>query len=306
VANLADLMGTAFGIALSKLSLPIVPTFMALSAGYLIASRKEVDSVEMPYLNRARLAYAARTFLETGLVPGIEEANAREPLLPWGSYGQSRTFLGSSIHDAFDSPADLERALTQHRFTDSFYLTYKQSTGHVHVLFREGVKKDDFLRAAFLSHVLVHKLDREDRDRALVRLRAGFLPNGQVVLRLPSFVQEQLLRVMGAGFASASPPGPGVAAAAEAAAAAKGGKGGKGGKGKGGNGQQQVGGWAPSGSTPALAGSTREAVPEALQYSQAQGEALYRDFLAQCKAKGWNIQGTLLNPKDNRIRNINI
>ncbi len=26
-------------------------------AGYLIASRKEVDSVELPYMNRARLAY---------------------------------------------------------------------------------------------------------------------------------------------------------------------------------------------------------------------------------------------------------
>lgn len=68
VANLADILGTAFGIALARLNLPIVPTFGVLSVGYLLASRKEVDSVELPYLNRARLSYAARTFLHTGLL----------------------------------------------------------------------------------------------------------------------------------------------------------------------------------------------------------------------------------------------
>lgn len=40
VANLADILGTLAGIALSKARLPMVPTFAVLSAGYLIASRK--------------------------------------------------------------------------------------------------------------------------------------------------------------------------------------------------------------------------------------------------------------------------
>eukprot|EP00878_Enallax_costatus_P040738 GHUV01047098.1.p1 GENE.GHUV01047098.1~~GHUV01047098.1.p1 ORF type:complete len:163 (+),score=19.72 GHUV01047098.1:196-684(+) len=44
----------------------MVPTFVCLSAGYLLASRKEVDSVELPYLNRARLAYTSTHFLDTG------------------------------------------------------------------------------------------------------------------------------------------------------------------------------------------------------------------------------------------------
>jgi hypothetical protein len=44
----------------------MVPTFVALSCGYLLASRKEVDSVELPYLNRARLAYTATKFLGSG------------------------------------------------------------------------------------------------------------------------------------------------------------------------------------------------------------------------------------------------
>ena len=39
MANLADVVGTAFGIALAKANLPVVPTFCALSLGYLMASR---------------------------------------------------------------------------------------------------------------------------------------------------------------------------------------------------------------------------------------------------------------------------
>lgn len=58
VANLADIIGTVMGIGLSKARLPLVPTFCALSVGYLLASRREVDSVQLPYLNRARMAVA--------------------------------------------------------------------------------------------------------------------------------------------------------------------------------------------------------------------------------------------------------
>jgi hypothetical protein len=66
VANLADILGTLAGIMLSKWKLPMVPTFVVLSCGYLLASRKEVDSVELPYLNRARLALTSTHFLKTG------------------------------------------------------------------------------------------------------------------------------------------------------------------------------------------------------------------------------------------------
>jgi hypothetical protein len=68
VANLADILGTLVGIALSKARLPLVPTFAVLSCGYLVASRREVDSVELPYFNRARLAYSSCRFLATGQV----------------------------------------------------------------------------------------------------------------------------------------------------------------------------------------------------------------------------------------------
>lgn len=149
MANLADVVGTAAGIALAKFNLPVLPTFCLLSLGYLYSSRcalvalrlahvavlcrfhplpglaglpllpgrnwmlqvaarwmlggdvaslaptsgtpglgarvhrmsrqrtysppcplclcrREVDSVVLPYLNRARLSYTARSFLSTG------------------------------------------------------------------------------------------------------------------------------------------------------------------------------------------------------------------------------------------------
>lgn len=186
VANLADLMGTAMGIALSKLSLPVIPTFMLLSAGYLYASRKEVDSVELPYLNRARLAYTARKFLETGTVPSVEEGNAQEPLLPFGPYAtQSRILLGSAVTDACDAPADLDAALERNRPQDPFVITYRPCTGHAHILLKEGVQSEDILRAAFLSHVMLYRLDKQDREKELVRVRVGALPQGQVVIRMP-------------------------------------------------------------------------------------------------------------------------
>ena len=47
----------------------MVPTFCLLSAGYLYASRQIVVTMKLPYLVRARLTFAARTFVATGVVP---------------------------------------------------------------------------------------------------------------------------------------------------------------------------------------------------------------------------------------------
>ena len=91
VANLADIAGTFLGIALCRLNARLVPTFMLLSAGYLYASRQEIDAVVFSYMNRARLAYSAATFLQTGAVPTVLEANQREPLLPWAQVSPACT-----------------------------------------------------------------------------------------------------------------------------------------------------------------------------------------------------------------------
>lgn len=52
VANLSDILGVSFGIGISRFNWPIGINFLLLSTGYLIASRKEVDSVILPYMNQ--------------------------------------------------------------------------------------------------------------------------------------------------------------------------------------------------------------------------------------------------------------
>ena len=161
VANLADIIGTLLGIALSKAKLPLVPTFCFLSLGYLVASRKEVDSVELPYLNRARMAYSMKTYLSQGLVPGVCEANNNEWLIPFGGYHQSRIILGSCIGDAFLSFSDLSSVAPLFS-SEKFILSYRFDTRQAHVILREGAVNDDFMRAAFASHVLLHLADSSE------------------------------------------------------------------------------------------------------------------------------------------------
>jgi hypothetical protein len=52
VANLSDILGVIVGIGLSKLKWHIAATFALLSFGYLFASRMEVDSVVLPFMNQ--------------------------------------------------------------------------------------------------------------------------------------------------------------------------------------------------------------------------------------------------------------
>jgi hypothetical protein len=127
VANLADVLGTLGGIALSKWAkAPPVPAFCVLSAGYLLASRREVDSVQLPYLNRARLAYAAAAFFERGEAPGVPEANAGEPLLPWGGrLHQGRVRLGATVEEACAGPAHLAHSAALYR-GQRYILTWRR------------------------------------------------------------------------------------------------------------------------------------------------------------------------------------
>ena len=66
VANLSDILGVGVGIALSKLNWHIAFTFGLLSCGYLFASRMEVDSVVLPYMNQVRMGYLQRLANEPG------------------------------------------------------------------------------------------------------------------------------------------------------------------------------------------------------------------------------------------------
>lgn len=158
VANLADVVGTVFGIILAKANMPVLPTFLVLSAGYLVASRREVDSVELPYLNRARLSYAARKFLSTGSLPSLKEGNAKEPLLPWADPTQGRIVLGATVAEACAGPEEFELALKTFQGRQ-YALIYNPHIKTVFALLRHGIDGEEVLKAALEAHCILHMVE---------------------------------------------------------------------------------------------------------------------------------------------------
>lgn len=128
------------------------------AVGYLISSRKEVDSVELPYFNRARLSYAAKKFFTTGTAPGIGEANIREALLPWNDPAFGKVVLGASIEEACPSPASLDLALSQFPKSEHI-LHYRKDSKKLFVLLRDGSTTESVLKGAFAAHLFIHLLD---------------------------------------------------------------------------------------------------------------------------------------------------
>lgn len=127
------------------------------AAGYLLSSRKEVDSVELPYFNRARLSYVSKRFFDTGKAPDITEANIKEALLPWGDPSFGRIVLGASVKEACPTPEDFEAARTL--FSQSPHmLTFRKDTGKLYVMLRQGASTEDVLLGAFQAQVFLHLL----------------------------------------------------------------------------------------------------------------------------------------------------
>jgi hypothetical protein len=65
---------------------------------------------------------------DAGTVPGLEEANRNEPLLPWGRYGQNRVVLGARVDEACAGPSKLREALAATGDLP-FALTYRRVKG---------------------------------------------------------------------------------------------------------------------------------------------------------------------------------
>ncbi|KAF6257569.1 vitamin B6 photo-protection and homoeostasis-domain-containing protein [Scenedesmus sp. NREL 46B-D3] len=308
VANLADILGTLAGILLSKGKLPMVPTFAVLSCGYLLASRKEVDSVELPYLNRARLAYTATKFLGSGTVPGVKEANKNEPLLPWGRYHQGRVVLGSRVEAACATPGDLHHAAGLYKH-EKYILCFRSDTKKVHILLRQGAQPTDCLKAAFSAHVLLHMLDEE-----------------QIQAAPASIISSSPAADAGSLVAASSSASSSSSTAALAAAADSSNSGRKGLRRLFGGRNQQ-----PSGQAEAAAAAAAAAAPltgadlvhatwkklaivlpwnsdpgseyyhRLLERSKCAVDSLYSDFSRQADRQGWKLGQTMLNPKEARL-----
>ncbi len=176
IANLSDVVGTAFGILLTRSKrVSTVPAFAILSVGYLVSSRLEVATVQLPYFNKARLGLAIDEYLRSGAVPCISEINAREPMLPWNPkyLRTTRVILGASVAEACDGAEDLERALADTPASSNSVLTYRSIGGKnglkrvvVYVMLKRKVGGSNSSRTqaayegCFKGLILQHVLDR--------------------------------------------------------------------------------------------------------------------------------------------------
>eukprot|EP00878_Enallax_costatus_P016994 GHUV01017842.1.p1 GENE.GHUV01017842.1~~GHUV01017842.1.p1 ORF type:complete len:446 (+),score=164.94 GHUV01017842.1:1291-2628(+) len=301
VANLADILGTLAGILLSKWRLPMVPTFVCLSAGYLLASRKEVDSVELPYLNRARLAYTSTHFLDTGIVPTVYEANHNEPLLPWGRYHQGRVVLGSRVEAACATPGDLHHAASLYK-QEKYIICYRADKKKVHILLRQGAGPADCLKAAFSAHVFLHMLDKEQGHEADSSLPSANSSNTLTAAAANSTgAAASAVRHADSNSSSRKQRSrrkqKNAADAAEANAAAL----------------SLTGAdlvretWKKlTVAFPWSSEPSSEYYEKLLERSKCAVDSLYSDFARQADKQGWKLSQTMLNPKEARLLRLHL
>ncbi|KAK3166179.1 hypothetical protein QOZ80_1AG0042460 [Eleusine coracana subsp. coracana] len=154
VANIADLLGTGLSIFITKRNPSLVTSFAFLSCGYLLSSYREVRSVVLNTLNRARFTVAVDSFIKTGYVPSLKEGNSQETVFnpPWR---HEPVAIGSRFGEAFEEPASF--VAIRPLFEDERYMvTYNPTKDKVYALLKDQAKSDDILKAAFHAHVLLH------------------------------------------------------------------------------------------------------------------------------------------------------
>ncbi|XP_062177546.1 protein root UVB sensitive 6 [Alnus glutinosa] len=168
VGNIADLLGTGLSIMISRRNPSLVTTFAFLSCGYVLSSYREVKSVVLHTLNRARFTVAVDSFLKTGRVPSLQEGNMNENIFSFPWLKEKPVVLGSRFRDAFQDPGAylaIEPLFEKERYI----VTYNPSKGKIYALLKDQAKSDDILKAAFHAHVLLHFMQSSNESRSSAR-----------------------------------------------------------------------------------------------------------------------------------------
>ncbi|XVF26384.1 hypothetical protein REPUB_Repub14bG0011200 [Reevesia pubescens] len=168
VGNIADLLGTGLSIVISKRNPSLVTTFALLSCGYVFSSYREVKSVVLHTLNRARFSVAVDSFLKTGQIPSLQDGNMQENIFSFPWLKDRPVVLGSRFKDAFQDPGAylvIEPLFEKERYI----VTYNPSKGKVYALLKDQAKSDDILKAAFHAHVLLHFIHSSNNSQSSFR-----------------------------------------------------------------------------------------------------------------------------------------
>ncbi|KAH9318158.1 hypothetical protein KI387_019927, partial [Taxus chinensis] len=157
-SNIADLLGTGLGILISGKNKQTLPTFIILSCGYVFSSYHEVKAVILPTMNQARFGVAVWSFLNTGQVPSVSEANNKECIFtfPWAR--QMDVELGACVADAFQNSREFLSAKAM--FKDKNYIiSYNRRRKRAYVVLKEAATSEDVMEGAFQAYHLLHILD---------------------------------------------------------------------------------------------------------------------------------------------------
>jgi Vitamin B6 photo-protection and homoeostasis len=171
-----DLMGTAVGILLSRLTEGnmrlAVGAFVTVSVAHLFAVYKEIKGIQLGTLNRQRAHMLIKKYLADGRVPDLADGNRNERILnrPWlDSLHAPNIDLGARLHDCAPDAEALSYLLKLYKH-ERYLFTYEDT--RLKIVLRNDATSHDalkaFLQADYFWNCYMKVGSREDRNRRLL------------------------------------------------------------------------------------------------------------------------------------------
>lgn len=188
-----DLMGTAMGILLSRLTAHskrmATVAFVSLSFAHLFSVYREIKAIQLGTLNRQRAHLMIQKYLDKRRVPSLSEGNQDERILnrPWlDSLHAPNIDLGARLHECAPDAEALKYLLKMYR-NDKYLFVYEQT--RMKVVVRKDATSHDclkaFLHADYFWTLYKERGQRESRNRDLLEESYKFTKE-----RFDSFAKE--------------------------------------------------------------------------------------------------------------------
>lgn len=171
-----DLMGTAVGILLSRLTEGntrfATAAFVTVSIAHLFSVYQEIKGIQLGTLNRQRAHMLIKKYLHDGKVPNLADGNRDERILnqPWlDSLHAPNIDLGARLHDCAPDAEALTYLLKMYR-NERYLFTYEDTRMKI-VLRKDATSRDAlkaFLQADYFWNCYAKDGVRNDRNRTIL------------------------------------------------------------------------------------------------------------------------------------------
>lgn len=171
-----DLMGTAVGILLSRLTQgrqrTAMAAFFTVSLAHLFSTYQEIRCVQLGTLNRQRAHMLIKAYLSDGRVPNLADGNSKERIInrPWlDSLHAPNINLGARLRDCAPDAEALAYLLKMYKH-ERYLFTYEGT--RMKIVLRNDATSHDalkaFLQADFFWERYMETGTREARNRNLL------------------------------------------------------------------------------------------------------------------------------------------